>query len=584
MLDDIIPSQLVAQIGVAQDTPFAIKDLNHRFVYANPSFCQLLGTSAEALIGKNDLEIGRPRELVLGNPLSGWPGLWALDDQVVKQKTISRTADLTSAEQGNLETVRVPLRNADGEVTALLVQLFDVSEVRELKQRIANNVDVLSLREGEISTMESVLASLMACQDTGTLLEQLAGILVARTRADCCYAATLHESGEFMEIVAANGNHSAQYFGGQFRRGEGTIGRVWDRGASIYFKDVSVIQSIHQWPAGTQAFSLPLFVEGEAIAALTVISDTDSKDLADNVPLLERICGMASMAIANTRLIDVTQQRLRVTRALAEVSQALTTLDNVEEAYNLVCRILLPAMDAKRASILQLDESGELTPQVSWGYSHGSLTRPMVLTKELACQSIAQWCVDNDSLATIGRVEEDAREASVVHALRAENNVGSTCCIPLKHHEGVFGAMILARSRDMREFSEAHIDMFQAVVNQLSTSINRIELAAKLKHQAFHDRLTGLPNRYQLESILGEAIDEANNCQGNFYVMFVDLDGFKEVNDFNGHATGDRLLSSVAERLSSVIGERDTLVRMGGDEFAVIVRIMHMENHLPGPC
>lgn len=572
MLADINPALLLDQIGAAQATPLAIKDLNHRFVYVNDSFCEAVGFSRTALIGSDDLQLGRPRDVVLGDPESGWPGLWALDDQVINEQQPSRNSDSGSGRPSTTETIRIPLVNKHGKAVGLAVQLVDVSEVRELKQRIANNIDALSLREGEISTMESVLASLMACQDTNTLLEQLAKILVERTRADCCYAATLHESGEFMEIVAANGNHSSEYLCGQFRRNEGTIGRAWHRGEALYLEDVSTIQSLHKWPARTQAFSLPLFVDKEAVAALTVISDRNSKDLAVDVPLLQRICGMASMAIANTRLIDTTRQRLKGTRAVAEVSQILTSVEDITAACNTVCQILLPSLDAKLASTFLLDGDGQLHSHVSWGYANGSTHRATGWPNSAVRECIAQWCVDHDEIAAIGRLDEDPRESAAVHAMRAEKKYGSTCCVPLKKQSVVFGAIVLHRTRDMREFSEAHTDIFQAVANQLSTSIDRMELSQELQHQAFHDRLTGLPNRRQFERLLDDSIEQAKNNHGSFCVLFIDLDGFKDVNDSLGHAIGDRLLSMVAVRLSARLCKGSVLARMGGDEFAVILR------------
>jgi len=572
MLKDINTALLLDKIGAAQATPLAIKDLDHRFIYVNDAFCETVGYSRQVLIGKHDLELGRPRELVLGDPLTGWPGLWTLDDQVIREKTLTRTTDSFPGRQANIETLRIALLNDSGEAAALLVQLFDVSEVRELEQRIASNVDALTLREGEISTMELVLASLLACQDTNALLEQLAKTLVARTRADCCYAATLHESGEFMEIVAAVGNHSAEYFGSQFRRNEGTIGHAWSHGEAMYLNDVSTIQSIHQWPPDTQAFSLPLFVDNEAVAALTVISTPESEDLAEDVPLLQRICGMASMSIANTRLIDVTRQRLKGTRALAEVSQLLTSIEDVTEACDTVCRILLPALDARFAKIFLRDSSGVLNPHVAWGCEKGSLYPAPSLNFCRDRKSIAQWCVDNDQIGTIGRLEEDPRESPMIHAMRAERNVGSTCCIPLKKQGNVFGAMLLYRTREMCEFSEAHVDILRAVVNQLSTSIARIELSRELQYQAFHDRLTGTANRHQFERNLIEAIAEASSDKRFFCVLFIDLDGFKEINDSHGHAIGDKLLAMVAGRLAARLDTQSVLARMGGDEFAVILR------------
>ncbi|MBB2991693.1 diguanylate cyclase (GGDEF)-like protein [Mycolicibacterium iranicum] len=87
-----------------------------------------------------------------------------------------------------------------------------------------------------------------------------------------------------------------------------------------------------------------------------------------------------------------------------------------------------------------------------------------------------------------------------------------------------------------------------------------------LAHQVLHDSLTGLPNRLLFAQRLDAAVKE-----GEFVLIFVDLDDFKEVNDRFGHAAGDELLRAVGERLTRHVTERDTLARIGGDEFAILV-------------
>ena len=94
---------------------------------------------------------------------------------------------------------------------------------------------------------------------------------------------------------------------------------------------------------------------------------------------------------------------------------------------------------------------------------------------------------------------------------------------------------------------------------------------AQLQHQAFHDELTGLANRALFLDRLGHALDLAGRNQRPVSVVFVDLDGFKAVNDSFGHAVGDALLIRVAERLRGALSPADTLARLGGDEFAVLV-------------
>jgi diguanylate cyclase (GGDEF)-like protein len=87
---------------------------------------------------------------------------------------------------------------------------------------------------------------------------------------------------------------------------------------------------------------------------------------------------------------------------------------------------------------------------------------------------------------------------------------------------------------------------------------------------AFHDSLTGLPNRLFIESQLEKAISEQTITQHQRVLMSIDLDGFKSVNDTYGHLVGDRLLVAVAKRMQSVLAPTDVLSRMGGDEFLLI--------------
>jgi diguanylate cyclase (GGDEF)-like protein/PAS domain S-box-containing protein len=92
---------------------------------------------------------------------------------------------------------------------------------------------------------------------------------------------------------------------------------------------------------------------------------------------------------------------------------------------------------------------------------------------------------------------------------------------------------------------------------------------------AEHDSLTGLPNRLLFCDRVGQAISLARRHGGQAAVLFVDLDGFKHINDSLGHATGDKLLQSVAKRLLACVRDPDTVSRYGGDEFAVLLQDVH---------
>ena len=104
-----------------------------------------------------------------------------------------------------------------------------------------------------------------------------------------------------------------------------------------------------------------------------------------------------------------------------------------------------------------------------------------------------------------------------------------------------------------------------------ATGLQKELAEAKLADQALHDPLTGLPNRLLLMDRLRHGIARARRARSAFpVVMFLDLDRFKLVNDSSGHSTGDAVLVEVAERLTAVLRESDTLARFGGDEFVVV--------------
>jgi diguanylate cyclase (GGDEF)-like protein/PAS domain S-box-containing protein len=108
----------------------------------------------------------------------------------------------------------------------------------------------------------------------------------------------------------------------------------------------------------------------------------------------------------------------------------------------------------------------------------------------------------------------------------------------------------------------------------------RVQTQDEIRHIAFHDNLTGLPNRLLFEDRLETSIKMAKRNSLMLAVLFIDLDGFKAVNDTYGHQAGDELLIDVADRLKSNIREVDTVARLGGDEFVVILTDINMRQNV----
>ena len=125
---------------------------------------------------------------------------------------------------------------------------------------------------------------------------------------------------------------------------------------------------------------------------------------------------------------------------------------------------------------------------------------------------------------------------------------------------------IQARCSDLR--AEPTVD---GLVFTLRDVTDQHKLEEEMKHRAFHDALTGLPNRVMLQDRIAQQLASSRRSGVIAGVLFVDLDDFKIVNDTMGHSVGDELLVAAAARLATLVRDSDTAARLGGDEFALLI-------------
>ncbi|MHB8264277.1 MAG: putative bifunctional diguanylate cyclase/phosphodiesterase, partial [Acidimicrobiales bacterium] len=170
-------------------------------------------------------------------------------------------------------------------------------------------------------------------------------------------------------------------------------------------------------------------------------------------------------------------------------------------------------------------------------------------------------------------VDRDTRDAVVRDALE-HYGVQAALVAPIFTAERFLGIVTANYKHEVQPASVTTRELRERVIglsDQAAVSLENATLLQQISHMAWHDVLTGLPNRRLLEDRANQALVQATRAGDVVSMFFVDLDHFKEVNDVLGHAAGDELIKEVATRLSRTVRQQDTVARLGGDEFAILL-------------
>lgn len=248
-------------------------------------------------------------------------------------------------------------------------------------------------------------------------------------------------------------------------------------------------------------------------------------------------------------------------RILQEAATGLATATTIASFGTALRRAAERATDASQVSVIVTGAGG--TSLVSGGRPLGDTVTLAELQPVAEClrSGEAVLCTSPREIAAAFPAQADALDGAGVEAL---------CIVPVIEDGAVSGALACWFQRQRDELDDSLLALLAALATQAAPVLERIHLQDLVQHQSLHDSLTGLPNRLALLNRLTPLLSEPARPDRPLAVLFLDLDGFKAINDEFGHEAGDQVLQQVAERLPRSLRVGDIASRFGGDEFVVV--------------
>lgn len=268
--------------------------------------------------------------------------------------------------------------------------------------------------------------------------------------------------------------------------------------------------------------------------------------------------------IAVARDVTALKRAENVRSALYRISEAAHAADSLPSLCGAIHRVIADLLPADKFYVALYDAAGNT---ISWPYFADDRQLPRVPEPLEEDTAIAQ--VIRSGRALLATRDNRRLDAGPVRA--PSGTLDDWLGVPLVTGKDVMGVVVLENASQGEPYTDKHRDLLQFVSTQVASAIERKQAQERLLHMANHDALTGLANRALFYDRLKMALHRARREEECLGLLYLDLDDLKTVNDSLGHQAGDRLLCELADRLVSCTRASDTVARMGGDEFTILL-------------
>ncbi|MBD2246861.1 EAL domain-containing protein [Nostoc sp. FACHB-888] len=268
------------------------------------------------------------------------------------------------------------------------------------------------------------------------------------------------------------------------------------------------------------------------------------------------------------------RQRDRLLQAVAEAANYLLGEMNYKTGIDRALAVLGEAAKADRAYLFQNHPhpaTGEIAVSLrfEWTQSFIQSTHHHWQNQPYQDSGLARWYTVLSSGQSISGLTQQFPAAEQEFLIR--DGIQSLLLVPLRLENECWGYLGLADCTFERHWSKHEESTLLTMAASIIGTQQRQQVEEKIRYQALHDILTGLPNRLLFNELLSKTLPNATRNGESLAVIFLDLDRFKGINDTLGHTLGDQLLQSVAQRLKDSLRGGDTIARWGGDEFTILL-------------